>query len=164
MTDNEFGRYRLLDLLGRGGMGEVWRAQDSVTGRVVAVKMLLPQFTSDEEFQRRFRAEARTAASLSSPMWCDPRFRRDRRTTRRRHGLISGSDLASLLADGPLQPARAVHIIGQVAGGTAAATAPVWCIGTSNLSNILVTPDDFVYLIDFGLARAADGTDDLDPR
>lgn len=62
-----FGRYRLIELLGRGGMGEVWRAFDTATERIVAVKVL-PEFLSrDEVFQQRFRREARAAAGLNSP-------------------------------------------------------------------------------------------------
>src|SRR6478609_7388953 len=62
-----FGRYRLIELLGRGGMGEVWRAHDTATDRVVAVKMLPANFVDDKVFQERFRREARSAAGLDEP-------------------------------------------------------------------------------------------------
>jgi serine/threonine-protein kinase len=62
-----FGRYRLVELLGRGGMGEVWRAHDTVTDRVVAIKVLPAYFSDHEEFQRRFRREAHAAARLDTP-------------------------------------------------------------------------------------------------
>lgn len=58
-----FGRYRLIELLGR--MGEVWRAFDTVTERVVALKMLPARFSDDEMFQQRFLREARSAAGLN---------------------------------------------------------------------------------------------------
>jgi serine/threonine protein kinase, bacterial len=154
-----FGRYRLLTLLGRGGMGEVWRAHDSETGRIVAVKMLLAQFTADEEFPRRFRHEARTAASLSNPHVVpihdfgeiDGRLFVDMR-------LIDGRDLASMLRDQPLTPSRSVAIIEQVASALTAAHRVGLVHRDVKPSNILVAEHDFVYLIDFGLARAADGT------
>src|SRR5580700_5359057 len=62
-----FGRYRLIEMLGRGGMGEVWRAYDTVTDRVVAVKLLPANLADDQVFQERFRREARSAAGLDEP-------------------------------------------------------------------------------------------------
>jgi serine/threonine protein kinase len=62
-----FGRYRLTGLLGEGGMGEVWQAHDTVTDRVVAIKVLSAKLSNDEEFQRRFRREAHAAARLETP-------------------------------------------------------------------------------------------------
>ena len=116
MEGTPFGRYRLLALLGRGGMGEVWRAYDTETSRVVAVKVLPAQLTDDYLFQERFRREARVAASLSDPHVVpihhfgdiDGKLYVDMR-------LIEGRDLESMLRGGYLDPIRAVAIIGQVA-------------------------------------------------
>jgi serine/threonine protein kinase len=62
-----FGRYRLIELLGRGGMGEVRRAHDTGTDRIVAIKVLPAHFSDNEEFQRRFRREAHAASRLNTP-------------------------------------------------------------------------------------------------
>src|SRR4029450_3078559 len=61
------GRYELLELVGRGGMSSVWKAQDRLLDRTVAIKVLHEQFTQDEEYVERFRREARSVAQLSHP-------------------------------------------------------------------------------------------------
>ena len=159
MDGTPFGRYRLMELLGRGGMGEVWRAFDTDTDRIVALKHLPPHLSEDEEFQRRFRREAHAAAQLNDPHVIpihhygeiDGRLYVDMR-------LIEGRDLQSVLADGPLDPARAVRIIGQVAEALHAAHQVGLLHRDVKPSNILLGHNDFAYLIDFGIARAADET------
>ena len=61
------GRYELIEKIGRGGMAEVWAGKDSVLGRNVAIKIMLPQFAMDPEFVQRFRQEAARAANLANP-------------------------------------------------------------------------------------------------
>ena len=159
MDGTPFGRYRLLELLGRGGMGEVWRAHDTVTDRVVAIKVLPAHLSEDEEFQRRFRREAHAAARLGTPHVVpiydygeiDGRLFVSMR-------LIEGRDLDTVLAAGPLEPARAVRIIDQVAKALHAAHKVGLIHRDIKPSNILLDDDDFAYLIDFGIARVADET------
>jgi serine/threonine protein kinase len=154
-----FGRYRLIELLGRGGMGEVWQAHDTETDRIVAIKVLPAHLSEDEEFQRRFRREAHAAARLNSPHVIpihhygeiDGRLYLDMR-------LIEGHDLASVLANGPLDPAPAVNIVGQVAKALHAAHKVGLLHRDIKPSNILLDDDDFAYLIDFGIARTMDET------
>src|SRR6202035_4133008 len=106
-----FGRYRLVELLGRGGMGEVWRAHDTGTKRTVAIKLLPPHLAHDNTFVQRFRREAEAAAQLNSPHVIpihdygeiDGRLFVNMR-------LIEGRDLHQILADGPLAPAPALRI------------------------------------------------------
>jgi serine/threonine protein kinase len=111
-----FGRYRLLSLLAEGGMGEVWQAHDTVTDRVVAIKVLSAKLSKDEEFQRRFRREAHSAAWLNTPhvvpIYDYGEIDGQLFVSMR---LIEGRDLAAVLTDGALEPARAVRIIGEVA-------------------------------------------------
>jgi serine/threonine protein kinase, bacterial len=154
-----FGRYRLLELIGEGGMGEVWRAYDIAIDRTVAIKMLLPHFAQDEKFEQRFRREARAAARLDNPHVVpihdvgeiDGRLYVAMR-------LIEGQDLQTLLEAGPLDPQRAAAIIGQVAEALHAAHKVGLVHRDVKPSNILVAEQDFVYLIDFGIARAAGET------
>lgn len=159
MEGTPFGRYRLIEMLGRGGMGEVWRAWDTETKRTVAIKVLSPYLADDNEFVQRFRREAEAAAQLNSPHVIpihhygeiDGRLYVDMR-------LIEGRDLGTLLAEGPLEPTRAVHIIDQIAKALHAAHKVGLIHRDIKPSNILLDDDDFAYLIDFGIARAADET------
>jgi serine/threonine protein kinase len=154
-----FGRYELIDLLGRGGMGEVWKAFDTATQRVVAVKVLPPQLAADPVFEQRFRREAYAAAGLNDPHVVpihnfgeiDGRLYVDMR-------LIEGEDLERVLARGPLDPDRAVTIIEQVASALNAAHRVGLVHRDVKPSNILIAEDDFSYLIDFGIARGAGET------
>ena len=159
MEGTPFGRYRLIELLGRGGMGEVWKAFDTATNRVVAVKVLPANLANDPQFEQRFRREAFAAAGLANPHVVpihtfgeiDGRLYVDMR-------LIEGRDLQSILAGGPLEPARAVGIIDQVASALHAAHRIGLVHRDVKPPNILVDEDDFAYLIDFGIARAAGET------
>jgi serine/threonine protein kinase len=155
-----FGRYRLIELLGRGGMGEVWRAFDTAANnRTVAIKLLPPHLAGDDKFVARFRREADAAAQLSNPHIIpihnygeiDGRLYVDMR-------LVEGRDLQEVLNEGALEPARAVRIIEQVAKALRAAHKEGLIHRDVKPSNILIDEDDFAYLIDFGIARGADQT------
>ena len=158
MSGTSFGRYRLVELLGRGGMGEVWRAHDTAANdRVVAIKLLPPHLAGDTTYLARFRREADAAARLNDPHIIpihnygeiDGRLYVDMR-------LVEGRDLDAVMADGPMEPSRAVSIIGQVAKALHAAHQAGLVHRDVKPSNILLGADDFAYLIDFGIARAAD--------
>ena len=160
MEGTPFGRYRLIELLGRGGMGEVWRAHDTeANNRTVAIKLLPAQLANDSSFVRRFRREAEAAAQLNNPHIIpihnygeiDGRLYVDMR-------LVDGRDLQHVLDDGPLEPGRAVRIIEQVAKALQAAHKVGLIHRDVKPSNILIDEDDFAYLIDFGIARGADQT------
>ncbi|MFG1929252.1 serine/threonine-protein kinase [Mycobacterium sp. NPDC048908] len=159
MEGTPFGRYRLIELLGRGGMGEVWRAHDTTIDRVVAIKMLLPHYAEDSDFDKRFRREARAAARLDDPHVVpiydvgevDGRLFVAMR-------LINGTDLHTLLGAGPLEPARAVHIVEQIASALHSAHRSGLVHRDVKPSNILLATDDFAYLIDFGIARSTGDT------
>src|ERR1700739_962938 len=154
-----FGRYRLVELLGRGGMGEVWRAYDPDMNRMVALKVLPTHFAGDHEFEARFRREARSAAGLAEPHIVPiHEFGEIEGRLYVTMRLIQGQDLETLLNDGPLEPERAVGIIEQIGSALHAAHRVGLVHRDVKPSNILVTQDDFAYLIDFGIARAAGET------
>ncbi|MFC9994596.1 protein kinase [Nocardia sp. NPDC127526] len=155
MDGTPFGRYRLLGLLGEGGMGRVYRAYDTETDRVVALKVLPEDFAHDQGYRERFRREAQAAARLSEPHIIpihgygeiDGQLFLDMR-------LVEGTDLAAVLVHGgPLPPARAVGILEQVAAALDAAHRQGLVHRDVKPSNILIAPGDFAYLIDFGIAR-----------
>jgi adenylate cyclase len=136
-------------------MGEVWRAHDSMTERVVALKVLPAHCAEDSVFQQRFRREAHAAARLNEPHIVpihgygeiDGRLYVEMR-------LIEGHDLKAVLNNGPLVPSRAVAIIEQVAMALDAVHQSGLVHRDVKPSNILIARYDFAYLIDFGIARA----------
>jgi serine/threonine-protein kinase len=151
-----FGPYELRSLLGAGGMGEVYQAYDTVKDRMVALKLLRPELAVDPSFQERFRRESRTAARLHEPhivpvhdfgeidgvLFIDMR-------------LVEGASLKAVLArTGPMDPARAAAIITQVAAALDAAHASGLTHRDVKPENLLLTADDFVYLVDFGIAHS----------
>jgi serine/threonine protein kinase, bacterial len=155
LPEDSFGNYQLIELLGRGGMGEVWRAHDTVIDRIVAIKILPAEISKDEVFQQRFRREAHAAARLRSPhiVPIHTHGEIDGRLFVEM-GLIEGRDLQSMLDVGPLPPARAVSIIEQIAKALNAAHKVGLLHRDVKPSNILIDDDGDAYLIDFGIALA----------
>jgi len=150
-----FGPYELNSLIGVGGMGEVYRAYDTVKERTVAVKVLRAEMAADPTYQERFRRESRVAARLQEPhvipvhdfgdidgvLYIDMR-------------LVDGGSLKDeLRVHGPLAPGRAVSIIAQVAAALDAAHADGLVHRDIKPENVLLTADDFAYLVDFGIAH-----------
>ena len=149
-----FGKYRITRLLGKGGGGVVYEAYDTGKGRTVALKVLADEFSTNATFRTRFQRESQAAAMLQEPHvipihdWgeIDGSLYIDMR-------LVQGHTLLDLIAEGPLEPARAVAIIGQVAAALDAAHGEGLMHRDVKPQNIIVTPADFVYLVDFGIAQ-----------
>jgi serine/threonine protein kinase len=159
MTPRQVGNYRLDHLLGVGGMGEVYQAYDSQRDRYVALKLMPELFSGDREYLRRFERESLVAARLREPHVIpihdfgevDGRLFIDMR-------LVDGIDIRMLLDEnGPIAPQRAVNLLSQVAQALDAAHADNLVHRDIKPSNILVTSSDFVYVVDFGIARPIGG-------
>jgi eukaryotic-like serine/threonine-protein kinase len=159
-------RYRLDQRIATGGMGEVWRATDTVLDREVAVKVLKPEYADDPTFRSRFEAEARHAAALhhhnvASVFDFGELESTDGSGTPRPYlvmELVPGKPLSALLRDGePMPPETAADLGAQAADALAAAHALGIVHRDVKPANLLVTPRGQVKITDFGIARAADG-------
>ncbi|MGE5720706.1 MAG: serine/threonine-protein kinase, partial [Nocardioidaceae bacterium] len=158
-------RYQLTSRIATGGMGEVWRAEDTVLDREVAVKVLKHEFADDPVFRARFEAEARHAAALVHPnvasVFDFGELVDDDGTGTRPFlvmELVPGQPLSGLLRGGESMPAdRASEIVAQAADAIAAAHALGIVHRDVKPANLLVTPDGQVKITDFGIARAGDG-------
>lgn len=155
------GRYELVDVIGRGGMGTVYRAFDRVLGRPVAVKLLAgPVADHDPASVARFEREARAAAALSHPaIVAVYDTGADDGTLFIVMELIAGRSLEEILrADGSLDPLHAIGIAARVADALAVAHAAGIVHRDIKPANVMVAGDGAVKVLDFGIARAVGGT------
>ncbi|MEU8029274.1 serine/threonine-protein kinase [Streptomyces sp. NPDC049099] len=161
---DRLGHYVLCEVLGEGGMGQVYRAYDLNQDREVALKILSPQARLDQQFCQRFQRESRIVARLNEPHIIpihhygeiDGRLYLDMR-------LVEGEDLRSRLRDrGPLTLRETTDILAQVADALDAAHEATVTHRDVKPSNILLSQGHsgtpFVYLADFGIARSGGGT------
>ncbi|HEV2888916.1 MAG TPA: protein kinase [Frankiaceae bacterium] len=151
-------RYRLDERIATGGMGEVWQARDELLDRDVAVKLLKREYSDDEDFVARFRAEARHTAGLAHPAIAGVfDYGEGEGTSYLVMELVPGEPLSALLArEGRLTPGRTLDIVIQAARGLDAAHQGGVIHRDVKPGNILVCPDGTVKVTDFGIARAAD--------
>ena len=159
-------RYLLESRIATGGMGEVWRARDTVLNRTVAVKVLKPELADDELSRTRFESEARHAASLhhgsiAGVFDFGEATQIDGSSTPRPYivmELVEGQPLSDLLRPGaPLDPEAARDLMAQAADALGAAHARGIVHRDVKPANLIVTPDRRIKVTDFGIARAVEG-------
>lgn len=151
------GRYRLGEVVGVGGMGTVVRAQDEVLDRTVAIKFLKQELAADEQVARRFRREARIAASLAHPGIAQVfDFAEEDGRAFIVMEMLDGQDLHALLSrHGPLDAARAAGIVAQAADALDHAHTAGAVHRDVKPGNIFLTSGGAVKVTDFGIACAA---------
>ena len=151
--------YRLVSRLGAGGMGEVYLAHDTTLDRPVALKFLSPQLAADRNRLRRFHQEARAASSLNHPhiLVVHDFGEMDGRPYIVTE-FIEGDTLGRRLQQGPLPMREVVELGLQMAGALGAAHARGLVHRDIKPDNIMVRPDGYVKVLDFGLAKLASVT------
>jgi len=155
VTGDSLLHYRVVEKIGIGGMGEVWRATDSTLGRDVAIKILPAEFASDPERLARFEREAKVLASLNHPnIAAIYGFHEAKGVRFLAMELVPGEDLAERLKKGRVPFSEAMEIAEQIAEALEAAHDQGIVHRDLKPANVRLTPDGKVKVLDFGLAKA----------
>ncbi|MEX1312487.1 MAG: serine/threonine-protein kinase, partial [Candidatus Sulfomarinibacteraceae bacterium] len=176
MIGKRLSNFEIRARLGEGGMGEVWRAEDSKLGREVALKILPAEFAANPERIARFEREAKVLASLNHPniahlygletvdsetgSGSSPEPRASNLQTFLVMELVEGEDLADRIARGPIPIGEALPIALQIAEALEAAHEQGVIHRDLKPANVRLTPERKVKVLDFGLAKALDPTPD----
>src|SRR5438874_9098871 len=151
------GHYKISEVIGTGGMGEVYLATDIVAGRKAALKLLPAGFTGDAERLKRFRQEARAVVGLNHPnILTVYEIGEDHSIHYIASELIEGDTLRERLTRGQIQLSEAVDIAIQVASALAAAHQAGIVHRDIKPENIMLRPDGYVKVLDFGIAKLAE--------
>ncbi len=157
-TDGQLlnNRYRLIARIAAGGMAVVYKAQDTMLSRIVAIKIMRESFAEDPSFQARFQREARAAANLSHPNVVTVHdFGLDGDKQYIVMEYVEGSDLKQLIRQGaPFSPQRVLDVSIQVCAAVGAAHRAGLVHCDVKPQNVIVTPEGRAKVTDFGIARA----------
>jgi formylglycine-generating enzyme required for sulfatase activity len=158
-TQRHVGKYEILEEIGRGGFAVVYRARDTTLDRVVALKVLHPQLTTDPKFVQRFHQEAQTAARLHHPHIVTIHEVGEEAG---QHYLamtfLPGRTLDKHLAEGPLPMEQATSVVEQIADALGAVHERGLVHRDVKPANVMVDNKGQATLLDFGIVRAAEGT------
>ena len=153
------GRYTIIEELGRGGMGVVYKAEDTKLKRTVALKFLPPELTHIPDVHERFMREAQAAAALDHPNICTVyEFDKDEDTKFISMAYIEGQSLRKKIESGPLELDEALNMASQVAEGLKEAHKKGIVHRDIKSANIMVTENKQAKIMDFGLARMTETT------
>ena len=157
MTGQTISHYRIGEKLGEGGMGVVYKAEDTKLERAVALKFLSPLLVQDAEVRKRFEREAKAAAALSHPNVCTV-HEIDEANGRMFIAMefVEGDSLDKKIEPGPLKLEEALGVAGQIAKGLEAAHKKKIYHRDIKPQNVMVGEDGHVTVMDFGLAQLAD--------
>jgi len=165
MLPKHLGNYEVLEKIGAGGMGEVYRARDARLGRDVALKLLPDAFANDPERLARFEREARLLASLNhASIGAIYGFEQHEGARFLILELVPGEDLSQRIARGALSLDEALPIARDIAEAVEFAHEQGVVHRDLKPANVKITPDGRVKVLDFGLAKALEGDDGRDPR
>jgi eukaryotic-like serine/threonine-protein kinase len=149
------GHFRLLSLLGKGGMGEVWLAEDTDLDRKVAIKLLPTELTANQKWQRRFEREARAASALNHPnIITIYEIGQKDETHFIAAEFVDGETLRQRISGSAMEWSRALELAVQVAGALSAAHKAGIAHRDLKPENIMVRYDGLVKVLDFGLAKS----------
>jgi len=158
MIGKTLSHYKVIEKIGQGGMGEVYRAEDTSLSREVAIKVLPEQFTQDPQRLARFEREAKLLAQLNHPnIAAIHSFEHADDVHFLVLELVPGETLAERVAKGPLPVDEALEVCRQIAEGVEAAHEKGVIHRDLKPANVKVTPEGKVKILDFGLAKAFEG-------
>ncbi|HKF42866.1 MAG TPA: protein kinase [Thermoanaerobaculia bacterium] len=151
------GAYTILEPLGAGGMGEVYRARDTRLGREVAIKVLPEEFAADRERVARFEREAKSASALNHPnVVTIYEVGREGSAFFIAMELVEGQSLREIVSAGPLPFRRVLSLGSQIAEGLSRAHSTGIVHRDLKPENLMISRDGFVKILDFGLAKKTD--------
>ncbi len=158
MVGKTISHYKVIEKIGQGGMGEVYRAEDTNLSREVAIKVLPEQFTHDPQRLARFEREAKLLASLNHPnIAAIHSFEHADDIHFLVLELVPGETLAEKVAKGPVPVEEALEVCRQIAEGVEAAHEKGVIHRDLKPANVKVTPEGKIKILDFGLAKAFEG-------